>query len=863
MNVETVVPDIPEIRPDNIPSVLNSIKQLLDVREGRADPLDQTVTYRDLYRLNMLGSSSVNGKVMFRDPFGGLTFLDVPAADDAPDYSPPPAVTGLTANGAITNIILSFDAPSYHNHSDTEIWRSGTDDLGTAVRIGTTRGASLYADNVGATGVNRYYWARNISKQGVVGPFNATAGTLGTTGFVQTAHLADALITAQKLASGAVTTDALAGAAVTAAKIATGAVGEPQLADASITVAKHAAGLRPVEIVTSLPSAGTEGRTVYLTTDDKIYRDTGSTWTAAVPATDITGTLGTLSIADGAVTTAKIALAAITSALMAAAAITTTAIADDAITTPKLVAAAVTTAKINAGAVTATEIAAGAVTTPKIYAGAVTANEIAAAAVTTAKLDALAVTSDKIAANAIIAGKVAAGVISTTELAANAVTAAKLSILQHAVSGASFTSNSPSAGYVAWSSHTISWNGNTYTISSGNTNAEVIWFDRGTSTSALQGSTRSAFEAAYNPDDGDLLLAINTSGTYELIYNATLVSGGMLRTGVITADKISAGAITAGKIAANAIIAGDGAIANLAIDTAQMANGAITNAKIGSLAVDTANIAAGAIVAAKIADATITTAKIADAAITAAKIGDAEIVTAKIATAAITNALIANATIQGGKIAASTITASNLSVSTLSAISADMGTITAGTIALASSGHIRAGQTAYNTGSGFWLGIDSGTAKFSIGDGTSFMKWDGSTLSITAPVRDTRPYAAGTYTIARAGKESFHNDTTYVMVKEFYVARSGTLRVSWEMETTALGGHVAYARVYINGSATGSEHTETSVSSYVAHSEDVTVSAEDLVQLWVKTSNSVANCGIKDCRLKNSFPLGDVVLLDE
>lgn len=45
--------------------------------------------------------------------------------------------------------------------------------------------------------------------------------------------------------------------------------------------------------------------------------------------------------------------------------------------------------------------------------------------------------------------------------------------------------------------------------------------------------------------------------------------------------------------------------------------------------------------------------------------------------------------------------------------------------------HIRGGQTAYNTGSGFWLGLDGTTAKFSLGDSAGdHVTWDGTTLSI-------------------------------------------------------------------------------------------------------------------------------------
>ena len=51
--------------------------------------------------------------------------------------------------------------------------------------------------------------------------------------------------------------------------------------------------LRPQEVVTSLPGAPhIEGRLVYLTTDDKLYRNTGSGWTSATSTSDLTGTLG-------------------------------------------------------------------------------------------------------------------------------------------------------------------------------------------------------------------------------------------------------------------------------------------------------------------------------------------------------------------------------------------------------------------------------------------------------------------------------------------------------------------------------------------------------------------------------------------
>jgi len=64
---------------------------------------------------------------------------------------------------------------------------------------------------------------------------------------------------------------------------------------------------------------------------------------------------------------------------------------------------------------------------------------------------------------------------------------------------------------------------------------------------------------------------------------------------------------------------------------------------------------------------------------------------------------------------------------TLSAVTGTLGTLT-----IASGGNIKLGQTAYNTGNGFWMGDVSTVTKLSIGDGTSAnsLLWDGTDLII-------------------------------------------------------------------------------------------------------------------------------------
>ncbi len=160
-----------------------------------------------------------------------------------------------------------------------------------------------------------------------------------------------------------------------------------EVADASITVAKFAQGIRPIEIVSTLPTTGnSEGRMVYLTTDDKIYRFTGAAFTASMPFGDLTGTIAANQIAANTLTAGM----------------------------------------IQAGAIGASQIAAGAVSTAKLAAGAITADKIAATAITADKIATNAITSDKISANAITAGKIAAAAIGTTQLAASAITSDKI-----------------------------------------------------------------------------------------------------------------------------------------------------------------------------------------------------------------------------------------------------------------------------------------------------------------------------------------------------------------------------------------------------------------------------------------------------
>jgi hypothetical protein len=323
--------------------------------------------------------------------------------------------------------------------------------------------------------------------------------------------------------------------AVTAEKILDGAVTDIKLASGAVTLTKFASGLRPVQVVSSLPTLPDpnypQGATVFLTTDNKLYRSTGSSWTAAVPTSDLLGQ------------------------------ITETQIADNAISTPKLQANAVTAAKIAAEAVTSDKIAANAVTAGKIAAG--------------------AVSTDQLAANAVTAAKIAAG----------AVSASKLAVAQIFIEGLTWTDNSPSTGYVSWSACTVYYQGTAYSISAGSTNQKYIYWNVGSTTFTASNTKPDWAETRF-------MIAINDNGYHKTVWNATLIHGGTLITGTITAQEIAANAITADKISAGAVT------------TDKLAANAVTADKIAASAVTAEKIAAGAVTTDKISAKAITTEKL-------------------------------------------------------------------------------------------------------------------------------------------------------------------------------------------------------------------------------------------------------------
>lgn len=167
-------PAIPDIRVQDrqVNDLIRAIKMNLDTLVGRiGDGQSRALRVSDLVDQGILTLNS-NGGIEIGPEF-----------EEGEESNPttPPTPTNLTANGAFGVIILSWDDPGYSDLAYTEVWRSSSNDLGVATRIGTSR-TTLYTDDVG-TGSEYYYWIRHVSIADVEGAYNAGAssGTYGAT----------------------------------------------------------------------------------------------------------------------------------------------------------------------------------------------------------------------------------------------------------------------------------------------------------------------------------------------------------------------------------------------------------------------------------------------------------------------------------------------------------------------------------------------------------------------------------------------------------------------------------------------------------------------------------------------------------
>lgn len=173
------IPNLPPSVDPQLRQFLSAIKENLEVRlRQRGNALDASPTFRDLLDTGILkireGVTTIGGRQYTAEQLLGLVTGSLP--DWITSDSAPPAPTGLVVASDATNTILTWNASEFDQYSETEVWRSTTNNLSTAVKIGSTSGVT-FTDGLPDVGVAYYYWIRDVAFNLLPSPFNDVNGS--------------------------------------------------------------------------------------------------------------------------------------------------------------------------------------------------------------------------------------------------------------------------------------------------------------------------------------------------------------------------------------------------------------------------------------------------------------------------------------------------------------------------------------------------------------------------------------------------------------------------------------------------------------------------------------------------------------
>ncbi|MFD0572542.1 hypothetical protein ACFQ0T_29240 [Kitasatospora gansuensis] len=161
----------------------------------------------------------------------------------------------------------------------------------------------------------------------------------------------------------------------------------------------------------------------------------------------------------------------------------------------------------------------------------------------------------------------------------------------------------------------------------------------------------------------------------ELQLADDAVTAAKVAAAAITADSIAAAAVTAVKLGEAAVVAGK--IAENAVTPGTVAPDAITAREITAGAITTAELAAGAVSTAKLAAGAVTASEIAAGAVTAAKLATNSVTTDKLAAGSVAAGKLAADSVTAREIKALSVTADKLAVNSVTADKIAAGAITA------------------------------------------------------------------------------------------------------------------------------------------------------------------------------------------
>ncbi len=171
----TKLPNIPPAALSTDPEllrILEAIKEHVEVGDGvRGEDDTNVLRVRDIQ-----GDTDVSFKLST-----GLSgsFSELVSDLSGTEYDQPPSVSNLVANGTFAAIYLTWDISEAGSYSHCEVWRSATDGISAAEKMGTAI-VGVYTDYV-PVDATYYYWVRAVNPAGTPGAYNSPMGTVGST----------------------------------------------------------------------------------------------------------------------------------------------------------------------------------------------------------------------------------------------------------------------------------------------------------------------------------------------------------------------------------------------------------------------------------------------------------------------------------------------------------------------------------------------------------------------------------------------------------------------------------------------------------------------------------------------------------
>ena len=570
------------------------------------------------------------------------SFVDLSALV-AGDTTPPSIPNSVAAAGGLKEITISWERPVEHDYSHVEVWEG---------LIGTSAAASKIAiasgDSYTRTGldydVTRYYHLKSVDFSGNVSGFSSTVQ--GTTLFVDSDAFSDSVtnLFAEAGAYGIEPVATLPASGDFVGQIKydttnnslyrwTGSAWSDDIfsiTEASVTAASFASSIEPVSIVNSLPTAAgyTGPLVLFLTTDEKLYRYDSSVpeFTTAVPTVDLVGEVAEVNFSQD---------------LMPPKVVSTLPTAAEDLWPGRQV-FLTTDNKLYryngtewTSSVSTTDLS-GQVSGPQIQDDAISNAKIAVDAIQGDVIAAAAIDGTKIADDAVSAVKIADLAVETSKLALEAVTADI--VAAGAITNVKIADTAVDADKIADAAIT----------------ASKIGEDAVTTAKIANDAITTDLIAAGAITETEI--GADAVTTAKLANNA--VTSDVIAAGAITETEIADSSVTANKVGDSAIVAAK--IATDAVTSAKIAIDAVTSDAIAASAITATKISDNAVVTAKINAGAITTAKIDAGAVTANEISANAVTTAKIDAEAITSAKITAEAITSDKVAANAITASKM-----------------------------------------------------------------------------------------------------------------------------------------------------------------------------------------------------------